>query len=967
MRALDESGVALADEEPREGPTIVRHYWLFFLSLVGAVGLCVIGGLPLRLADCAGLQLDAQFAGSSPFLGDVDASCKVGDVQSDIAWDFLFIPSYGIALAFFLAFWWGDRTFDSEPGKSRIHWSVPVGAVVAAVVFDALETWGIVAGLGKGERPGEWTLDFAGTVNVLAWFKWVAIGVALLATLAILVTWAVHYVRLVRGRKLEDPDLDPTPWERPQERPELAICCSGGGIRSAAFNLGALSALEETVVDEEAWPGLKNGIREGRKTNALGLLGAADYLASVSGGGYTAAGWRIAASREPASVDQGEPATFGLVASPIIGDPSEDTARLTNYPEDDLDEEGARTELYRIVRRRRQFLRNGAGGLFWSAMLALVMLAWHLGLLLTAVYALSWPLGRLIDSRVVPGVDLGGSDVDIDTWSQLRLPVVWGLGLVGLTLVLRIGTKRGRTRRIFDNAMKGAIGLTAGLAFTLLLVPWLLDVVVPAIEDIPGGNSPIPVILSGSVAATIFGFVRSTLESRLKYLGGVVLAIALAIFALLVMDDATMLDGPGDKEFFTGSWWIYVGVVVGYVILSTLLNPDTWSLQWIYRLRMSQTFSNRFDDGSFAARRSDQQPRLSAYQGAVGPIPLICCAAAREKRTVTGIPAVSFTMDPAEVVVHQWTGNHLDSKKMPTEQYEAEIAWTPHHRRQLGLIGAASLSGAAFAPSMGRISVGTTQAALAALNLRLGIWLPNPRAGKRSRPPLVNMFKEVLGQYDVEAPNLYVTDGGHWENLALVEMVRRQAKVIICIDASGDAQYSHNTLNQAIELAQLECDVKIEIATSELEKLKPAKGERMPERNWAEGEIHYPVEDDEPAKVGRLLYVKAQRSRAMPLQVMRYGSEDVRFPDYSTADQFLTDAEFRNLAVLGRESMVLALRNKRQSVFDTLFTGVPATVSALPEEDAEKAWQDMVNTPFRMKEGRYLDDLYPTSSDGDDA
>src|SRR4029077_12084013 len=54
-----------------------------------------------------------------------------------------------------------------------------------------------------------------------------------------------------------------------------AICLSGGGIRSATFNLGVLQGLAK-----------------------IGLLGKFDYLSSVSGGGYIASWLRTWMSRE---------------------------------------------------------------------------------------------------------------------------------------------------------------------------------------------------------------------------------------------------------------------------------------------------------------------------------------------------------------------------------------------------------------------------------------------------------------------------------------------------------------------------------------------------------------------------------------------------------------------------------------------------------------------------------------------
>src|SRR4051794_4675283 len=70
---------------------------------------------------------------------------------------------------------------------------------------------------------------------------------------------------LVVGRRPEPRPSDLGLVELPQAE-KIGICCSGGGIRSAAFNLGALQSL----MDRE-W------------------FQRARYLAAVSGGSYIAA------------------------------------------------------------------------------------------------------------------------------------------------------------------------------------------------------------------------------------------------------------------------------------------------------------------------------------------------------------------------------------------------------------------------------------------------------------------------------------------------------------------------------------------------------------------------------------------------------------------------------------------------------------------------------------------------------
>ena len=121
-------------------------------------------------------------------------------------------------------------------------------------------------------------------------------------------------------------------------------------------------------------------------------------------------------------------------------------------------------------------------------------------------------------------------------------------------------------------------------------------------------------------------------------------------------------------------------------------------------------------------------------------------------------------------------------------------------RQAEGTLSAAiSVSGAAIAPSMGRMDLGSTNALLAALNIRLGTWYPNPRYipdnGQEVRFPWVRLsylLKEITGYFDLADHHVYVTDGGHRENLGLVELLRRRCKTIICIDSPATARSVHH-------------------------------------------------------------------------------------------------------------------------------------------------------------------------------
>jgi hypothetical protein len=217
------------------------------------------------------------------------------------------------------------------------------------------------------------------------------------------------------------------------------------------------------------------------------------------------------------------------------------------------------------------------------------------------------------------------------------------------------------------------------------------------------------------------------------------------------------------------------------------------------------------------------------------------------------------------------------------------------------------------APSMGRLNLKTTNALLAAFNARLGVWVPNPASGDLDRmaaPRVVNMFKEIFGVYGNTDPNVYATDGGHWENLGLVELIRKSCDLIVAIDTSGDMLGTYKAFKDAIALAFLECETKIEVSEASWAAMVPGEDGLVPQ-NFATGTIRYP-----DGTTGELLYVKAAVSRDTPLAVQRYAAGDRTFPNYSTANQMLTDAQLTNLFKLGFASMQTALRKRTEQQAD---------------------------------------------------
>jgi hypothetical protein len=164
------------------------------------------------------------------------------------------------------------------------------------------------------------------------------------------------------------------------------------------------------------------------------------------------------------------------------------------------------------------------------------------------------------------------------------------------------------------------------------------------------------------------------------------------------------------------------------------------------------------------------------------------------------------------------------------------------------------------------------------------------------------LLKEILGWYGKHDRYVFVTDGGHWDNLGLVELLRRNCNVIYCVDASGDPIGSFATLREALSLASLELDgfaaddLDVDLA---LAPLKPIH-DSAALTNITKLEIHRQI-GGEPTTV-EIHYVKLQACQAMSKELRRYAIADAGFPHYSTANQFLTPQQFKNLVELGRDS-----------------------------------------------------------------
>jgi hypothetical protein len=222
---------------------------------------------------------------------------------------------------------------------------------------------------------------------------------------------------------------------------------------------------------------------------------------------------------------------------------------------------------------------------------------------------------------------------------------------------------------------------------------------------------------------------------------------------------------------------------------------------------------------------------------------------------------------------------------------------------------AMAISGAAASPNMGYFTSPATGLFMTLFDVRLGWWMGNSRftpqwksAGPTSG--LGYLVSELVAQSDQNKGYVYLSDGGHFENLAVYELIKRHCQVIVACDAGCDDSYAFNDLLSLIEKARTDFGARIEIDFS---KIRPKDG-RESEYNFAVGDIFYDPQN--PNDRGTLFYIKASlpprqeksavNKSSLPDDVWQYSEKHQTFPHQSTADQWFDEFQFESYRALGQ-------------------------------------------------------------------
>ena len=223
---------------------------------------------------------------------------------------------------------------------------------------------------------------------------------------------------------------------------------------------------------------------------------------------------------------------------------------------------------------------------------------------------------------------------------------------------------------------------------------------------------------------------------------------------------------------------------------------------------------------------------------------------------------------------------------------------------------AITLSGAAASPNMGYYSSPLVGFIMTLFNARLGAWLGNPRSvgaptwrQEGPRSAVNSLVREALGLTNDTSPYIYLSDGGHFENLALYEMVKRGCRLIIVIDGAADPDFDYKDLGNALRKIRIDMKIPIEFSTGQ----SPEQNSLMQpliehKKRCALATIRY--KDVDPQRQnGYLLYIKPMMRGNEPPDVAAYQAVNPAFPHQSTADQWFDESQTESYRMLAYHTM----------------------------------------------------------------
>lgn len=226
----------------------------------------------------------------------------------------------------------------------------------------------------------------------------------------------------------------------------------------------------------------------------------------------------------------------------------------------------------------------------------------------------------------------------------------------------------------------------------------------------------------------------------------------------------------------------------------------------------------------------------------------------------------------------------------PTKLYQNEAEGGVH----LGT--AFAISGAAASPNMGYHTSTPVAFLMTLFNVRLGWWVPNPaRDAWRTPAPhfsLRYLVSELFGFAGRASKFIYLSDGGHFENLAVYELLRRRCRFIVVLDGEQDGGFKFGGLGGLIRKARTDFDCDIQLDPDQIARCDE---QRFNHAHCAVGKLFYTRTGEE----GYILYLKLSVTGDENRDILQYRADQPLFPHQSTGDQFFSESQFESYRRLG--------------------------------------------------------------------
>ncbi len=436
-----------------------------------------------------------------------------------------------------------------------------------------------------------------------------------------------------------------------------------------------------------------------------------------------------------------------------------------------------------------------------------------------------------------------------------------------------------------------------------------------AMMSLAATAAPVVFVISVSVGLAIF-------TNWLLYRAGVVVPsagpVGLSVPVSWVEHETLLLHTP---------LWIVAAAALAVFafghLMARYINVNRFSLQAMYRNRLIRAYlgasnARRYDGGAsaqgpvstFTGFLQSDNMSIHRLRGVAAPLHVVNVAlnlVSGERLAWQQRKAQSFTISPL----------HCGNGELG---YRSSEHYGGHDGISLG--SAMAISGAAASPNMGYHSSPVIGFIMTMFNARLGGWLGNPGdAGRNTwrqpgpRSAVASLVKEALGLTDNRSPYVYLSDGGHFENLAMYEMVQRRCRFIVVLDGGCDPDFGYEDLGNA--LRKIRIDLRVPISFKE----PLAAPLRSRSRRCALGRIHYSSVDGN-VEDGWLLYIKPMHRGNEPPDVTAYWKENQAFPHQSTGDQWFDESQTESYRMLGLHTVEEMLEGYEGTTLDDLCTHV---------------------------------------------